>query len=275
MAGRAEVQPADLAGAMDRFVVRADDANLIALFERDRPVHPYALGDLDLFAPLSTWWLRGDAAIGRLELVPGDPAIVYAVSVADPTGTLDLLEDLARGPLRPPFVATGPIGMAARMADLGLRVEWSSGCEKYWLEAPHRVTAPPRPPSTLGPEHVESLTALYTRCLGPSWYFVPELVTEGRYLGYLHEGQVVAAAGTHVLSQRMKVAAIGNVATAPEFRGQGLASDLMRALVAQLRPSISTFGLNVQGHNPGARRIYERLGFVRVAAYEEGRFSQG
>lgn len=64
-----------------------------------------------------------------------------------------------------------------------------------------------------------------------------------------------------------------------EDRGRGYGTDALRALVAfgfgQLR--LERIWLDVYAGNPGARRLYERVGFVREgtlrrAAFREGRF---
>lgn len=257
-------------------VTAADDPALVALFEADRPVHPYALADLDLHARQATWWMRGSAAAGRLDLSESGPTIVYAVSAADPVGTLDLLCELAEGSLPDRFVATGPVGMTERLTQRtgrgGCQAVWSFGYDKFWLPEPERMLPPAEAPNVLGNEDVAALEGLYAQCMGPSSYFVPQLVTEGRYMGYYRDGVLAAAAGTHVLSRRMGVAAIGNVATHPEWRRRGLAAQLVQGLVVSLRSQVRTFGLNVRSDNPGARRLYENLGFTHVITYEEAEF---
>ena len=60
-------------------------------------------------------------------------------------------------------------------------------------------------------------------------------------------------AGVHVYSPRWSVAALGNVATAPELRGQGLARGACAALCRLLLDEgIETIALNVQGGQRGS-----------------------
>jgi ribosomal protein S18 acetylase RimI-like enzyme len=51
-----------------------------------------------------------------------------------------------------------------------------------------------------------------------------------------------------------------DIALMPEFRGQGIGSDLLRSLIAEAEASGRTLSIHVE-HNSPARRLYERLGF--------------
>ena len=57
---------------------------------------------------------------------------------------------------------------------------------------------------------------------------------------------------------------IVDIALAPEFRGRGVASSLLRELIAEAEASGRSLTIHVEQGNP-ARRLYERLGFVPVA----------
>lgn len=73
---------------------------------------------------------------------------------------------------------------------------------------------------------------------------------------------LVAAAGTHLLSRRERVATIGNVYTRRDCRGRGLGRTVMSAVLEALA-DIDTIGLNVRVDNRAAIRVYASLGFVR------------
>lgn len=60
------------------------------------------------------------------------------------------------------------------------------------------------------------------------------MIETGHYLGAFEGEEVVAIAGVHVYSERHRVAALGNVATHPRRRGQGLATAVTAALFRQL-----------------------------------------
>jgi predicted GNAT family acetyltransferase len=83
--------------------------------------------------------------------------------------------------------------------------------------------------------------------------------------------ELVAAAGAQVVSHREGVAAIGNIFTHPEFRGQGLAQIVTSAVVAALQAAgIATIGLNVKDGNAAAAKAYERVGFRTCFRYPPG-----
>lgn len=116
---------------------------------------------------------------------------------------------------------------------------------------------------------VPDLWALYA--LGGGDAFSPEEITRGVFCGIRREGQLVAVAGTHVVSDNGRVAALGNVMTHPDWRGRGLATLATSAVVARLIDrGVSTIGLSVSRENAAAIRVYEKLGFNKHVAFHEG-----
>ena len=64
------------------------------------------------------------------------------------------------------------------------------------------------------------------------------------------------------------VAQIQGVWTAPDLRGQGIASGAMAAVVEQVRATIApTVSLYVNSYNHAALRVYDRVGFHRVGEF--------
>jgi len=81
----------------------------------------------------------------------------------------------------------------------------------------------------------------------------------------------VFVAGVQVASRHEGVAAVGNIYTRPDCRGQGLAQTVTSAVVTALREvGIQTIGLNVENTNAYAIRAYERVGFRTHFSYSEG-----
>jgi ribosomal protein S18 acetylase RimI-like enzyme len=131
-------------------------------------------------------------------------------------------------------------------------------------EASSHTTAVP-----LGPADLGALRNLYEE--DPPAFFLPEQVKDGVYFGVRQAGDLVAVAGTHVVSARGSVAAIGNVYTRPDCRGRGLAAEVTGAVARELRRrGIATIVLNVTDSNDVARRVYQRLGFVHYCVFHEG-----
>jgi predicted GNAT family acetyltransferase len=83
--------------------------------------------------------------------------------------------------------------------------------------------------------------------------------------------QLVAVAGTHLVSPTYNVAAVGNVFTHPNYRGRGFGTATTSAVVDELLESgIRDIVLNVSRGNAIAVRLYERLGFERYCPFLEG-----
>ena len=117
--------------------------------------------------------------------------------------------------------------------------------------------------------HSSQLAELYA--LGGGIAFGPAQVEEGAFYGVLADGQLIAAAGTHLVSPAYGVAAVGNVFTHPAHRGRGYGTAMTSAVVAELlQRDLRDVILNVGQDNAGAIRIYERLGFECYCPFLEG-----
>ena len=121
----------------------------------------------------------------------------------------------------------------------------------------------------LGPTHAGQLRKLYA--LGGGLAFSPEQIQQGVFYGILANGQLVAVAGTHLVSPTYGVAAVGNVFTHPDQRGRGYGTATTSAVVAELlQRGIRDVILNVGQDNVSAVHVYERLGFERYCPFVEG-----
>lgn len=122
---------------------------------------------------------------------------------------------------------------------------------------------------------VEALEQLYSD--GKPYGEHPEvysssMVADGIFAGVWEHGELVAVAGTHIVSLRESVAAIGNVYTRRDRRGQGLGETATNAVIAMLRRrDVRTIVLSVKQSNDVAIRLYERLGFEHHCEFYEGR----
>jgi len=84
-------------------------------------------------------------------------------------------------------------------------------------------------------------------------------------------GALASVGGTHIVDYTRGVGAIGNMYTRPDCRGRGFANAVLAAIVTSLQAAgVATIVLNVDHRNTGARRIYERFGFVVHCPYIEG-----
>lgn len=245
---------------------------VLDVYLRTRGVHPYGIADVVQLWGRSTWWVRGGAVAGVLDLPGASEPVLYAVTAEDPPETLALLADLA--PLLPPaMTATGPRGMAAA---LGARYRGSqvAAYRKLQLVDPRRLPPPDPRVRVLGREDLTALSDLFATDPDAGAFFHAGLLDTGLYLGVDAPGPargIVACAGVHVVEPVHGVAALGNVVTHPRHRRRGLARAVTGALCSRLLEVVDVVGLNVRERSPQARALYEGLGFATVAPYEEAR----
>ncbi len=95
--------------------------------------------------------------------------------------------------------------------------------------------------------------------------FLRRTIELGDYLGIRRDGELIAMAGERFRPDGWTE--ISAVCTDPDHRGQGLASQLMGALIAGIQRRSERVFLHVLSTNIGAIRLYEALGFrVRQTA---------
>ena len=244
-----------------------EPASLAKLFLADRAVHIYGLADLEPpFWEASRWYRRGDAVVGLVSLPDGEGTVVYAVSTAEPEGTLalvvDLLDEIPAGQL-----ITGPVGLAEAITP-HRTVAWSGPHLRYDLVDRSRLGAPSGQVVDLTSADLDELQALYDTEPGAA-FFLPHMLSEDSFVGVRVGGRLVSAAGTHVISADHAAAAIGAVYTHPDHRGQGFGAAVTAGVVHRIGDRVETIGLNVSETNAAARTVYERLGFSPVWRYEE------
>jgi ribosomal protein S18 acetylase RimI-like enzyme len=110
----------------------------------------------------------------------------------------------------------------------------------------------------LGAEDVPEMLALIARTKpGP---FLPRTIELGRYLGIRRGGALVAMAGERLHPPGWTE--ISAVCTDSGYRGQGLATRLVRAVGAGIRARGETPLLHAAGSNTNAIRLYAEIGFV-------------
>lgn len=103
----------------------------------------------------------------------------------------------------------------------------------------------------------------------PDHLFEPYQLESGYYFGAESGGQLIAAAGVHVVSAQYDVATIGNVVTHPDFRGHGHATRCTGRLLQELLLQVSLAALNVLEANEAARATFRKLGFRDAHIYLE------
>ncbi|MEU3458178.1 GNAT family N-acetyltransferase [Micromonospora sp. NPDC006766] len=248
--------------------VRAEhDRTVLAqLLRRDPLLHAYQLGDLDdFFWPYTSWYRRGDQVALLFHGV--ELPTLLALTAPERTGELAaLLEELA---------SVLPVRLWAHLSP-GLDVtvaRWyevsdAAGYHRMALTDPDRLARVTPAGEVLDRADLPALLDLYAVAYPGNW-FEPRMLDSGPYVGIRDGGDLVAVAGVHVWSPTWRVAAVGNVATHPRVRGRGWAGAAVAAVCARLRADVDHVTLNVRADNTAALRLYERLGFTRVADFTE------
>ncbi|MGI5159550.1 GNAT family N-acetyltransferase [Microbispora sp. CA-102843] len=135
------------------------------------------------------------------------------------------------------------------------------GFQMIYLAGGHPGPADAEPDSgvvELGVGDVPEMLDLTARTRpGPFWPRTHEL---GTYLGIRENGTLVAMAGERLRPPGWTE--ISAVCTAPEARGRGHASRLVRALVTRIAARNERPFIHVAEANTHAIALYERLGFV-------------
>jgi len=235
-----------------------------AILARDPVYGAYALGDLDpRFFPQAEWaaaYLDGEpVALTHLYrgLSPhpletfGDVrglALILGTAQRAPEACFNCLEEHL--PAVEGFYALGP---KKRMWRMVVRAGWFRPVEG--------------PAERLGMADLGDLKELYAT--GDAESFTPDLLEQGVFYGVRVLGRLVAAAGTHLVSDVQRVAAVGNVYVHPRYRGQGLGTVVTSRVTEELLGRGLLVVLDVEEGNAPALRVYEKLGYERHCAFVE------
>ena len=210
-----------------------DPAELARFFSDEPGAHIYAHADLDEpYWSDSRWYRHHDAVVGFVALDEADFETIYAVSTRDPAGSLRLLVHLG-DEIEPGVLITGPTGLGATLERVG-PVGWSEPYVRYLLTDPARVPAPDRRVVALGVDDLDEVLHLYEHEPGAA-FFLPTMLADDSFVGVRDGDELVAIAGTHVLSERKGMAALGGVFTRPSHRGRGLARAVSAGAIHRVR----------------------------------------
>ena len=255
-------------------LVELRERDVIAEFCRRRPaVHAYELGDLDDFFWPHTRWLgwRPDGRLEQLALLydEPDPPVLLALSEEPESSIRELLRAVAAD-LPPRLYAHLSPGLVDELASHLVPVSPPIPHCKLGLADRGRLDAHETAEATsLSSSDLAEVEAFYSHAYPGTW-FQARMLETGRYVGIRLDGRLACVAGVHVWSPRWRVAALGNVATLPELRGNGLATAACARLCrVLLEDGIDVISLNVRADNAAAIRAYEKLGFAHAADYVE------
>lgn len=245
---------------------RAPVADTRAFLERDRLMAAYALADLDpQSGDRARWWLarrEGEAVACVLvvEMLPFRPCFA--------TGDSEALAEIFREAIKEPrIIVAAPI--PARLAIES--VYRFDRCDRMQRMAVDIGSFRPRIAHTvvrLGPDHLDDVLDLYGNASRS--YFTTARLEREIYFGVYSGRSLVSAAGTHVRSTELGIAAVGNVLTRLAYRGRGLATTCTSAVTEAAFEQHADVVLNVRHDNGPAVAVYTRLGYRTHAPFIEG-----
>lgn len=235
-----------------------DKAHIRASLLRDPAWCVYALGDLSPAMFPKTEWFTPDLT---LVLKDFGTSILFAMG----TGSVREALDAVTWPvhLQVQREARDEIARLATIERelLMWRMVWNGGAN---------LAVDPKA-ARLGAEDVAAVQRLYAdgESAGESPdFFYPSMVGDGVFFGVYDDRELVAVAGTHLVSRDEGAAALGNVYTRRDRRGRGLGRIVTSAVLNDLR-GLPTVGLNVRADNAAAIHLYESLGFARHCGFYE------
>jgi predicted GNAT family acetyltransferase len=210
-------------------------------------VHPLDLVVWNTLTSKQNRFALGDERALRF---PADVAPFAAVAENDPA-SFEALRGLveAQGPVAmvTPDEGVAPAGLAVMRRLTLLQMVWQGETEHENALDYVRLTERDVP---------EMLALTSATQPGP---FGPRTIELGNYFGVRRDGKLAAMAG-----ERMRLdgyTEISAVCVDPDFRGQGLASDLVKLLISTIRARGETPFLHVLDSNHGAIALYRTLGF--------------
>ena len=236
---------------------------------RDPYLHLYALGDLDPFHwPLTQWYALGNPLRAlALGYFGSSPTILALARPEERTDLATLLRQLR--PILPVrFECHLSPGLATNLSPDYRLTPHGRHLKMAMLQA-ERLESVPSEGDPLGRSDLDELEAFYSQAYPDNW-FDPRMLESGHYRGIRRDGVLVSVAGVHVHAPGRKIAALGNIATHPDYRGKGLAAAVTASVCKTLlEQGFEHLGLNVSADNQPAIKCYEQLGFSQWARYEE------
>jgi ribosomal protein S18 acetylase RimI-like enzyme len=233
------------------------------ILEDERIWCAYALADLDpAEAERCTWLTNMESVV--LIYKGFDPAVLFAHGEPDTLQRLfdQVPSDNYQYTLKEP---------ARMMIDQGLEPVCEERMWRMNLDPSKFPSVSSNGVERLGLEDLSAIQQLYGSYPDQPDAFHERQLAMGPFIGIRENGEIISIAGVHIISPWASVAAIGNVFTRPDRRGQGLATRTSAAVVqALLDGGINTIVLNVAMSNEPALRCYENLGFTPYCSYYEG-----
>lgn len=229
----------------------------------------YTIGDLDdFFWPHTVWyalWDNGSIQAIALLYTGMDPSTLLHFCDNDTFYSIELLKSIK--PLLPSkFNAHLSEGLTDIFGRENIIENWGHNYRMILTGNPGTISDDNI--RRLKMSDMNEIRELYTIAYPGNW-FDSRMVETGKYFGYFMGKRLTGISGVHVYSSEYRIAALGNIATHPDFRGRKIAYKLTSVLCNDLLKNVDIIGLNVKSDNPAAIRCYENIGFRIRSSFDE------
>jgi len=232
----------------------------------------YHLGDLDEFYyPYTDWYgLKANNNLKAIILLykAVDPVVVQALSPQNELGQLKELLESCLASLPNKFYAHLSPGTEDVFKDKYKLISKGEHFkmilkDKHCLENTNIKSA-----TNLFEKDITEIRELYNTSY-PENFFDSRMLKTRMYYGIRLNNKLVSIAGIHTYSQKYRVAALGNITTLPDYRGNGYGTCVTVKLCKELLNEVDVIGLNVGVDNLNAIKSYENIGFRKTDTYHE------
>lgn len=241
-----------------------DRDQLRSFLETDRLFAAYALCDLEDREFSRTRWggaFDGDRLVAlALEYSGLTPQPLFVM------GRPEGIEAILRDVVRPRAAYVAVLEESVDAVQTVYRLDPGPQMVRMWVDRA-RFRPDPADVRRLLPIDIGELNRLYQ--LGFASWLPSSAIKDGIYFGVRINGRLIAAAGTHVISPKARLAVVGNVLTHVDYRGRGFATAVTGAVTAELLRTCDQVVLNVRSDNPPALQAYRRLGYAEHVRFEE------
>ncbi|MGI8609748.1 MAG: GNAT family N-acetyltransferase [Candidatus Dormibacteria bacterium] len=253
-----------------REVGTPDREDAVQYLLKDRVWAAYPLGYLDPLTGtgVDLHGLGGPRGLEAIVAIAHLPNLLNVFATGDPAAVADVLTEM------PGLPASGVFSARAEVLDAlerHLQVTTAYRMRRMAVRQEQMLPRRVEPTVRLSIQHLDQVRRLYG--LWTDTHQLPGQLTDGIYYGVFAGNELIAAAGTHALSLRHGVGAIGNVLTHASHRGRGLASTTTTAVADELfARGCPEVVLNVRQGNDIALATYQKLGFRDHCTFIEGVF---
>jgi ribosomal protein S18 acetylase RimI-like enzyme len=253
---------------MDLQVIHDKDS--ILNFLKENPgLQIYSIGDLDdFFWPKTIWFALKEAdtikSIALLYLGADTPTLLSFYN-GESQFSYQLIERI-RHFLPERFIAHLSCGMMDIFGRQNVLEYYGLGYKM--ILAKEACDPKDKNIRKLSIENLAIINELYSVSYPQNW-FDSRMLETNKYYGYFINDKLAGVSGIHVYSEKYKVAALGNVATHPDYRGQQIGYKLTSALCYDLQKCVDLIGLNCRSDNEYAIKCYKKIGFNIIGTYDE------